>query len=56
MAKTLGIPLRAELLFEVAGQQITGRVVNLRSVEWDSFNVNFFVVGTPGLMPDKPAT
>ncbi|MCU7815788.1 MAG: FtsX-like permease family protein [Candidatus Thiodiazotropha sp. (ex Rostrolucina anterorostrata)] len=56
LAETLGIPLGAELVFEVAGRQITGRVVNLRSVEWDSFNVNFFVVGTPGLMLDQPAT
>ncbi|MES9851817.1 MAG: FtsX-like permease family protein [Candidatus Thiodiazotropha sp. L084R] len=56
IAKTLGIPMGATLVFEVAGQQVTGKVDNLRSVKWDSFNVNFFVVGTPGLMRDLPAT
>ncbi|MCG7871709.1 MAG: FtsX-like permease family protein [Candidatus Thiodiazotropha weberae] len=56
IAKTLGIPMGALLTFEVAGQQVSGKVTNLRSVKWDSFNVNFFVVGTPGLMQDLPAT
>jgi putative ABC transport system permease protein len=56
IAKTLGIPLGATLVFEIAGQQISGEVKNLRSVKWDSFNVNFFVVGTPGLMSNQPAT
>ncbi|MEW8311221.1 MAG: FtsX-like permease family protein [Candidatus Thiodiazotropha taylori] len=56
IAETLGIPMGAELTFEVAGQQVSGKVTNLRSVKWDSFNVNFFVVGTPGLMRDLPAT
>ncbi|MCG7989998.1 MAG: FtsX-like permease family protein [Candidatus Thiodiazotropha lotti] len=56
IAETLGIPIGAQLTFEVAGQQVSGKVTNLRSVKWDSFNVNFFVVGTPGLMRDLPAT
>ncbi|MEJ2610746.1 MAG: FtsX-like permease family protein [Candidatus Thiodiazotropha sp.] len=56
LAETLGIPLGASLEFEIAGQRISGRVENLRSVKWDSFNVNFFVVGTPGLMRDQPST
>ncbi|MES9848943.1 MAG: FtsX-like permease family protein, partial [Candidatus Thiodiazotropha sp.] len=56
LAETLGIPLGAELEFEVAGSRVMGRVENLRSVEWDSFNVNFFVIGTPGLLVQQPAT
>ncbi|MCU7851896.1 MAG: FtsX-like permease family protein [Candidatus Thiodiazotropha sp. (ex Monitilora ramsayi)] len=56
LAETLGIPMDAELVFEVAGQEIKGVVTNLRSVQWDSFNVNFFVVGTPGLMAGQPAS
>ncbi|MES9993335.1 MAG: FtsX-like permease family protein [Candidatus Thiodiazotropha sp.] len=56
LAETLGIPLGAELEFEIAGSRIKGRVENLRSVEWDSFNVNFFVIGTPGLLGSRPAT
>ncbi|MEW8083983.1 MAG: FtsX-like permease family protein [Candidatus Thiodiazotropha endolucinida] len=56
LAETLGIPLGTELEFEVAGSRVMGRVENLRSVEWDSFNVNFFVIGTPGLLVQQPAT
>jgi putative ABC transport system permease protein len=56
IAKTLGIALNSELTFEVAGTKIRGKVTNLRSVQWDSFNVNFFVIGTPGLLADQPAS
>ncbi len=56
LAKTLGIKLNDELEFEVAGTMLSGKVTNLRSVKWDSFNVNFFVVGTPGLLQDQAAT
>ncbi len=56
IAETLGIPLGAELTFEVAGARISGEVTSLRSVQWDSFNVNFFVIGTPGLMSGQPAS
>ena len=56
IAETLGIPLGSEISFEVAGARVTGRVTSLRSVQWDSFNVNFFVIGTPGLMSGQPAS
>ncbi len=56
IAETLGIALGDRLTFEVAGSEITGEVTSLRSVQWDSFNVNFFVIGTPGLMRDQPAS
>ncbi|MEW8525750.1 MAG: FtsX-like permease family protein, partial [Candidatus Thiodiazotropha endolucinida] len=56
LADTLGINLGTELEFEVAGNLVKGRIESLRSVEWDSFNVNFFVIGTPGLLGQGPAT
>ncbi|MCG6867966.1 MAG: ABC transporter permease, partial [Gammaproteobacteria bacterium] len=56
IAGRLGIEVGDELVFNVAGQSVRGRVSNLRSVQWDSFNANFFVIGTPGLMRDLPAT
>jgi putative ABC transport system permease protein len=56
LAETLGIALGAELEFEVAGSRVKGQVRSLRSVEWDSFNANFFVIGTPGLLAQEPAT
>jgi putative ABC transport system permease protein len=41
----------------VAGETVSGRVTSLRSVQWDSFNVNFFMVFPPGgALEGKPAT
>ena len=56
LAKTLGIVLSDQLTFDVAGQQIIGKVTSLRFVEWDSFKVNFFVVSPPQLLSAYPAT
>lgn len=56
IAEELGIELGDRLTFGVAGREVGGRVANLRDVEWDSFKVNFFVIGTPTLLADAPAT
>lgn len=56
IASSLGIRLGDELTFEVAGQTVSAPVTSLRSVSWDSFNVNFFVVGTPGMAAELPVT
>jgi putative ABC transport system permease protein len=44
------------LTFDVAGTPVTARVTSLRKVDWDSFNVNFFVVASPGMLEKQPAT
>jgi putative ABC transport system permease protein len=54
VARSLGIRLGDILTFDVAGQIISAPVTSLRSVAWDSFNVNFFVVGTPALARELP--
>lgn len=54
LAETLGIQLGSRLTFDVAGQTLSAEVTNLRSVAWDSFNVNFFVQGNAALMADLP--
>ncbi len=56
LAETLGIGLGDALTFDVAGAAVTATVTSLRSVDWDSFNVNFFVVARPGLLDGYPAT
>ena len=55
LAKTLGIRPGSRLTFDVAGQLLSASVINLRSVAWDSFNVNFFVQGNAAMMADLPA-
>jgi putative ABC transport system permease protein len=56
IAETLGLEVGDTLAFDVAGQRIEAPVTSLRSVAWDSFNVNFFVVGSPALLPGLPVT
>ncbi|BCL74362.1 ABC transporter permease [Jeongeupia sp. HS-3] len=56
LAKTLGIKLGDTLTFDVAGTMVSAPVVNLRTVDWDSFRVNFFVVGTQALFAEQPAS
>jgi len=56
IARTLGIHLGDRLRYRVAGATFTARVANLRKVHWDSFQVNFFVIGTPGLLQNYPAS
>ncbi|MGD8708962.1 MAG: hypothetical protein PVF40_01130 [Ectothiorhodospiraceae bacterium] len=55
-AERLGIELGDTLTFEIAGQRVTARVSNLREVDWESFDVNFFIIASPGTLADTPVT
>jgi len=56
IAKTLGIHTGDTLTYDVAGNRFSAKVVNLRKVEWDSMQVNFFVIAAPGMLDDFPAS
>ncbi|MCG8427648.1 MAG: ABC transporter permease, partial [Chromatiales bacterium] len=56
IAQTLGISLGDQLSFNLAGVTIEGKVSNLRQVHWDSFQPNFFIIGTPGMLQSYPST
>lgn len=56
LAASLGVGLGDTLRFSVAGEDIEAPVTSLRSVEWDSFQPNFFVVLSPGLAAELPQT
>lgn len=56
LADTLGISLGDTLSFDVAGNRVSAPVTSLRSVRWDSFNANFFVIGSPAVLDRQPAT
>ncbi len=56
IAETLGIKLGDNLTYTIAGETIVGNVSSLRWLEWDSFNVNFFVVSNPEAMATYPST
>jgi len=54
LAEELGIRVGDRLDFDVAGQALSAPVTSVRSVAWDSFNVNFFVQGSPELLEGLP--
>ncbi|MDO8464912.1 MAG: FtsX-like permease family protein [Gallionella sp.] len=56
IAERLGIHLGDELTYDVAGSRFAARVTSLRKVQWDSMKVNFFVIATPELLGDYPAS
>ncbi len=55
-AETLGINVGDRLRYKVAGVDFDGRVRNIRSVQWDSLQPNFFVIASPDMLRGYPAT
>jgi putative ABC transport system permease protein len=55
-ARELGLALGDELDFDIAGETVSATVTSLRTVEWDSFSPNFFMVFSPGVLEPYPAT
>ena len=56
LAETLKLQLNDVAGFDINGTVINFTVSSLRSVEWDTFNINFFTVVPPGVLEDKPAS
>ena len=56
IAKSLGITTGGTLGFDIQGVTVQARVVNLRRVDWQSFNTNFFVIFSQGALDAAPAT
>jgi putative ABC transport system permease protein len=55
-ASELGVNLGDKLKFLIAGQEIEATVASTRTVDWDSFRPNFFMVFSPGSLDGYPAT
>lgn len=56
LAGNLGLNVGDRLSFSVAGQTRDAQVRSLRSVKWDNFQPNFFMVFEPGTLTDLPVT
>ena len=56
IGKSLRIGMHDSVTFDINGTEVPLRVTNLRKVDWDSFNVNFFTVLPPGLLDRYPAS
>lgn len=55
-AEQLGWKLGDRVAFDIAGQTFEGKITSLRSVDWESFRPNFFVIASPGSMDAYPAS
>jgi putative ABC transport system permease protein len=55
-ADRYGLDLGDIIGFDIQGIPLTGRVVNLRRVRWNSFQPNFFLLFQDGVLNDAPKT
>lgn len=55
-AREMGLKLGDVVTFDVAGEPVSATVTSFRTVEWDSFQPNFFMVFTPAALEGFPAT
>jgi putative ABC transport system permease protein len=56
LADTLGIQLHDTVSFDINGSLREFTISNLREVDWDTFNINFFTVVPPGVLENDPAS
>lgn len=56
VAKRLGWSLGDTLTWEVSGRRVSAPITSIRKLDWDSMQVNFFVIATPGLLNEAPAS
>ena len=56
MAEALDLTIGDRITFTVGGETVDAVLTSLREVEWDTFNVNFFVVTSPNVLQHIPAT
>ncbi|QEQ98122.1 ABC transporter permease [Neptunomonas concharum] len=56
MAQELGLQLGDQLDFRVGSELFKGTITSLRKVEWASFRPNFYVIFSPGVIDQLPAT
>lgn len=56
IARRLGVKLGDQLTWVVGGQSFTAPVTSIRRLDWDSMQVNFFMISTPPLLERYPTS
>lgn len=56
IAREMGVALGDKLRFNVGGEELEAPVTSLRTVNWDSFQPNFYVIFTPAGVDNLPQT
>jgi|GEM_PF-1846791 putative ABC transport system permease protein len=55
-ARELGLGIGDEMTFDIQGLEFIARVINLRDVTWNSYQPNFFILGSPDHLGSYPAS
>ncbi|MEQ1565946.1 MAG: FtsX-like permease family protein, partial [Myxococcota bacterium] len=53
-AETLGASVGSQVVFDVQGVPVAFTVSNLRTVSWETFDMNFFLIAEPGVLESAP--
>lgn len=56
LANRLGLKLGDVLHFSIGGQQLSAAVTSIRQVDWNSLQPNFYMILSPDLLADFPAS
>ena len=56
LAATNGLKVGDDLVFSIQGRQLATTVSNIRSVNWDNMQPNFYIILSPGALDDFPST
>lgn len=56
MADNLQLKLGDELTFQIGDKKISAVISNIRTLNWESFHPNFYIIFPPGLLDGLPAT
>lgn len=52
LLEEIGLALGDELTYSIGGEALTVRITSVRSVQWDTFQPNFFMVVNPGMLDE----
>ena len=56
VAEGFGVGLGDALTINVLGRNISGRIANLRYIDWGTMGINFIMVFSPGMLETAPQT
>jgi putative ABC transport system permease protein len=56
LAKSLGVGVGDSMGFNVGGEEFDAPITSLRAIEWDSMQLNFYVMLSPGDVRELPQT
>src|SRR5690606_35924531 len=56
LMRTLGLKLGDTLRYDVSGRIVEAPITSVRTLEWDSMRVNFFVIAADGMLDGDPTS